>query len=330
MRNVGIFAARLLMGTWFLFLLPSAGVEAQIPGGQTVDVDLEAAKFKAFILEQVRPVLESWQDAWRGQGTGSLESHYTADAVLAAPGGVLVGGREPIAQYARSMRLAGRSLSASMLDLDPSEKLACVYGTWAAPGAVGEAATGRHVTVLAKIDGQWMIRSQLFSADAAAANPFPGIARPEPLPALATRITPDSTTGRKSVAPMVRETQKGISAGRRRAYLQLATTMASFRRAWAGGDAKGMTELLHDAARVQFPGLSPIAGDVSREDMDVVLAGYGPLNSVEVDFEMSGSLAWLSGRYYVERPSGGARSGNYIAVFRNRGSGWRIRVLVFG
>jgi hypothetical protein len=110
--------------------------------------------------------------------------------------------------------------------------------------------------------------------------------------------------GRKSVAPIVGETRKGISAGRRRACLRLASTLASFRHAWAGGDAKGMMELLHDAARVQFPGLSPIAGDVSREDMDVVLAGHGRLNSVEVDFGLSGSLAWLSGRYHVERPSG--------------------------
>jgi hypothetical protein len=72
-----------------------------------------------------------------------------------------------------------------------------------------------------------------------------------------------------------------------------------------------------------------MSGRVTPADLGNMLSEYGGLATAELDFEYGGALAYLSGRYFVERTSGTPQSGSHMAVFQNLGSGWRIRALLF-
>ena len=101
------------------------------------------------------------------------------------------------------------------------------------------------------------------------------------------------------------------------------------RRAWGEWNPKALKGLMVDDAWLVLPGEGGTGAALSPAELDKVLPEYGSLNTAEVDFESSGTLAYLSGRYYVQRRSGPAASGVYTAVFQNLGSGWQIRSLVF-
>jgi ketosteroid isomerase-like protein len=159
-------AARLFVGSALLLtaLLPD-GLGAQIPGGRSVNYDRERATFRTSILNQIRPVMEAWEGAWRGDVGPTVESLYSPDAVVAVRDSIL-GGRQALADFAQSARSEVGALVPSLLDFDASDKLAYVYGAWSATAPQGGIrATGRLVTVLRKDGEGWKIRSQLFSAD---------------------------------------------------------------------------------------------------------------------------------------------------------------------
>jgi len=287
---------------------PSSHLAAQIPGASSVNVDREVARFRASILEQVRPVMDTWQDAWRGQGDRSIESHYAPDAVLALPDGSMIGGREEIAGFADTARSGIGALLTSLRDFEPADRMAFVYGTWDASTRSGGAReTGRHATILKKMDDQWLIRSQMLGADSIDTGIFPHIAAPQPLPPLASRA----------------------ESGRGSPYYELAAAMALLRRAWGNDDGKTLATLLRDEAVLQLPGRQAIAGSAMLVQLTEALSDYGSLNTVELDFDRGGTLAYLSGRYYVQNMQGQPRTGTYTAVFRNLGSGWRVRALLF-
>lgn len=304
-------------------LLP-VGLAGQIPGGRPTDLDLERARFRATVLGEVQPLMDSWRSAWGGQGSASVESHYAGDAVLATPGGTMIGGRAGIGEFAGAARSVVGTWSSSMLDFAAGDGLAYVYGTWRAGPTTGDAgASGRLVTVLVKVGERWMIRSQVFAADTLGADLLPVVERPEPLPGLSERVTPDPES--EAVA-----SRRILSTRRRESvYHELLAALASLRRSWTDDDARAVRELMGDDAWLQAPGRIGSAGPVGGQDLEGMLPDYGGLNTVELDFDVGGTLAYLSGRYYVEGTSGPARSGTYIATFRNLGSGWLIRSLVF-
>jgi ketosteroid isomerase-like protein len=311
-------------------LLPACLI-AQIPGASSVDVDVEAAKFRAYVLEQVRPVMESWEDAWRGENQASIERHYATDAVLAAPDGSVLGGREQIARFIQSVPVGTRAINASMLDFEPTDRMAYVYGSWSkVQSSNAPAASGRFVTMLLNEDEQWLIRSQLFAADSLSATLLPSNANAEPLPPIAGRIAPDaSASGNTDSRSVQAEQRRRATEIRRSAYSQLTAAFAALRRAWTNDDVKAVTGLMRDDAMLQPPGHGPFVAKEMLDELTRTLTVYGTLNTVELDFELSASLAYLSGRYYIERRVGGPRIGTYIAVFKNGGSGWLIRSLVF-
>lgn len=301
-------------------LTPSVAL-AQIPGGSASNSDRWRASFRAAVLSQVRPVMESWQRAWTGQEGASIDEHYSLDAVLAPPGGTLIGGRDQIAEFAKSARGRVAALNASMLDFDASDGLAYLSGTWdAVPADGGVGASGRIVTMLLKSEGTWLIRSQLFAADSLSAPLLPPRVQSGPLPALAQRVASNAGTLNKDYVPRQR---------RNDAYHELLTMLASVRRAWGEDDVGAIRKLLSDDALIQLPGSDSMSGRVTPADLGNVLGEYGTLNTAELDFEYGGALAYLSGRYFVERTSGTPQSGSYMAVFRNIGSGWTIRALLF-
>lgn len=301
-------------------LAPTATV-AQIPGGTSTNSERWREEFRAAVLAQVRPAMESWQSAWRGQEGTSIESRYAPDGVLGPPGGAMIGGRDEIAGFARSARRSVAGLNASMLDFDAADGLAYLSGTWSAVASDGSAgASGRLVTMLVKADETWLIRSQLFAADSLSGPLLTPPAHPGRLPPLAQRVALDSATLRPGL---------GGTARRTSSYHELLSLLASLRRDWTRHDAKALRKLMTDDATLQPPGWESTSGSLTPKDLAHVLREYGSLNTAEQDFEYGGTLAYLSGRYYVAQATGAARSGNYIAVFRNLGSGWLIRALLF-
>jgi len=295
-------------------LVPSV-LGAQIPGGKGEDVDLQAAQFRAAVLGEVNPLLASWRDAWSGRGDVSIESHYADSALLVIPGGTVLRGRRQIGVFAGRARLATGGLTTSMLDFDAGDGLAYIYGNWEARPVAGTGmGTGPHITVVMKDRGRWLIRTQvLASADSPSAGPM--------------HVVTESA----SMTPLTADRiGSGSGAGAHRAlYGQLSTTLATLRAAWTSGDASAIEALLRDDALLQLPDGAPSMGGVAAADLAVALPSYRNLHTVELDFQRSGTMAFVVGRYYAERRSGGARTGLYIAIFKNSGGGWLIRALMF-
>jgi ketosteroid isomerase-like protein len=293
-----------------------------------VSFDRERATFRASILKQIRPLMDSWQGAWRGDVGPSIESFYAADAVVAVEDSMMCGS-QTLADFAHAARRSVAGLAPSMLDFDASEQLAYVYGAWDATSAGGgERASGRVVTILRKSDGGWVIRAQIFSPDSTAAEFFRAVDQKEPLPSLERRVA----VGSRAVVPTKRgdhERQDAKSVKRIAAYRDLMSTLASLRNAWSNDDAEAVEALMRKDAWVQLPGVTDWAGHMSSTDLGKILSDFGVLHTAELDFDYGDTLAYLSGRYYVEQSSGPPRSGSYVAVFQNLGSGWLIRSLVF-
>jgi ketosteroid isomerase-like protein len=308
-------------------ILP-AGAGAQIPGGRSLNVDRERATFRATILKQIRPMMDSWQGAWRGDVGPSLESFYAPDAVVAVRDSMM-GGSETLGDFAEAARRSVAGLAPSMLDFDASERLAYVYGAWDATSARGgERAAGRVVTILRKTEGEWVIRLQVFSADSAAGDLLKPVTQEEPLPSLERRVA----VGSRAVVPTKRgdgERQDARTVQRISVYRDLISTLASLRAAWSRDDAEALTDLMRKDAWVQLPGVADWAGHVTSADLNRILRDFGTLHTAELDFDLGDTLAYLSGRYYAERSSGPSQSGSYVAVFQNLGSGWQVRSLVF-
>lgn len=317
-------AAGLFLG---LVSLPRGGA-GQIPGGRSVDPDRERATFRATVLNQIRPVMDAWEGAWRGDVGPSIGSFYTPDAVVAI-GDSLMGGSPTLANFARSARRGVAALAPSMLDFDAAERLAYVYGAWNLTSSTGDRhGTGRMVTLLRKSGGEWRIRSQIFGVDSVAVQLLRVARQADPLPSLERRVA----VGAKAVVPAQagqRERQDARTIRRIAVYRELIAALATLRSAWSTDDQEALISLLRDDAWLQLPGVQDWAGRMAPDEWQGVLSRFGSLYTVELDFDYSGTMAYLSGRYYAELSSAPARSGSYVAVFQNLGSGWLIRSLLF-
>ena len=309
-----------------LTLLPTAGA-AQIPGGRSLSFDQERATFLATMLGQVRPVVDAWEASWRGDRADPVRL-YAPDAVVAVRDS-MIGGPRSLEAFARAVREDVGAPSASMLDFDASDRLAYVYGAWSATSPQrGTTAQGRIVTVLRKDDGDWTIRSQLFSADSAAGGLYAALEQVEPLPSLERRVA----VGVRAMVPVGRgdrEKQDLRAVQRISAYHELIGIMAATRMAWSADDTEGLSALMRENAWVQLPGVADWAGHVSVEDLRRVLGDYGELHTAELDFDYGSTMAYLSGKYWAEQGAGAPLTGSYMAVFQKLGSTWLIRSLTF-
>lgn len=335
LRAHGLFSrksggARGLAGwvTVLLIVLLPGGLAAQIPGGRSHNFRGERARFLAAALGQIRPVMDSWAAGWRAEGSPPVEDLYAPDAVVGVQD-YFLGGEQALADFTRTVRDRAGALVPSMLDFDASDGLAYVYGTWSASSPQAGTHIGRRlVTVLRKDEGGWAIRFQMFGADSASAELFGAVEPTEPWPSLERRVAVGSRAFIPSM-PGDRERQDRRSVKRIATYHEVIRALASVRTAWNAGDTDAFAELLREGAMVHPPGGGTWPGTSRPAELKKVLDGYGRLYTVELDFECSGTMTYLSGRYFTETDSGPPLSGNYVAVFQNLGSDWQIRSLLF-
>ena len=113
----------------------------------------------------------------------------------------------------------------------------------------------------------------------------------------------------------------------------MSSAFARFRQAWGAGDLAAARDLFTEDVVFGSPRGEVVAG---RGEVMTLLesegSGFGsPLFTVPVDFNAGGRMAFVLGRYVIERPgtSEGLISGTVMTVFRVEGSDWRIRALIF-
>lgn len=113
-------------------LLPPVRVDAQIPGASKLNMDVDVARARAEAMAAARTFFDGLEDAWRGEGAASLESHYLDEATVSAPRGPWIAGAQ-VAEFARAARLAAPDMRVSIVDFEHSEHMAYLFGAWEAP-----------------------------------------------------------------------------------------------------------------------------------------------------------------------------------------------------
>lgn len=288
---------------------------AQIPGASRLNVDVDVARARAAAMAEARTFLDALEDAWRGRGDAPPGHYYLDAAALSPPGGPWIGGGE-IGAFADAAREAAPNLRMSIVDFEHSEAMAYLFGTWEAERPDGTGESGRHVTMLMKTGDEWRIRAQLFVTDSLGPSLLGAASQPEPLPSLSDRID-TNLVGRAG------------STVRRSAYSQAALILTELRRAWNTGNSEAVARVIGPEALVDLPMGRAAAGDVGPFFENTVFLAYRRLTAADLDFDVNGSLVFVSGRYLVEQRAGRPRLGTWLAVLRNGGSGWQIRTIVF-
>ncbi len=131
----------------------------------------------------------------------------------------------------------------------------------------------------------------------------------------------------------------GFSAGQGRAeyyaeaYTTLSAMIGTWQAAWREDRLDRVTELYTENARLVAPHGATLSG---RQQIRLLLAGWlaetdGIETTVE-DFDASGGLAYVSGKFRFDRVREGVSTpvyGSYFAVFYRKGRNWLIRSQVF-
>lgn len=297
-------------------LISPGGVEAQMPGGRSVDVARLRGDFYSQMTSKVREVMDSWQATWRGVGKEPLFRLYGKDATLVQPGGSAIQGRDQIRRFSESVLPFTSGLRSGMQNLEAVEGMAYLSGYYAVDPVRPDRApsTGRHFTIIMLEGGDWVIRNQFFLPDSGTAG-FPGLVEAEFLEPL--------TNSR------VRSGPRGPS--RFMAFGDAEYVLMAFRDAWARGDAADAASFFEPGAWVRFPNETPNSPrDQSLEErLKEGISHFKDLLSVEVDFDRRDRLSFTLGRYHALGVDRSDASGHFLMVLRYDGSAWLIRSLVF-
>src|SRR5262245_34310184 len=112
-----------------LTLLPSAAYAQLMPGGRSVDVDLQRAQFNEVMLKSARETMQALQDAWpTAAGAEQIGKLYHDAATIVQPGGALISGAPAIRALTDSLRARARQATLALTDFEASEGIAYVYG----------------------------------------------------------------------------------------------------------------------------------------------------------------------------------------------------------
>jgi ketosteroid isomerase-like protein len=302
---------RLVPSLVLLLALSARPVAAQLlPGGRSVDVDLQRSQFNSVMLKAIRAVTQSWQDAWPiAGGTNRLVELYSQEATIVQPGGALISGNTALRQFTDSLRVGVREATLAFTDFEASEGIAYIYGplTMEARRPGGSGLAGQHLTVLKREQKGFRIRAQLL------VMPTAGPVFPH-LPAL-------HPSGPLTVQAMANRAQ----VARFRSANDL---LASLRAAWTQKDTTALFALFGEHALVQLPGESAAVGTLARRALSNLVERSSNLHLVTLDYDGSGRLIVLMGRYYLER-AGVGTSGYVAFILAGDGSTLQVRSLVF-
>lgn len=137
-----------------------------IPGSQGGTAAMHMAEYYADVMSHVDETMSSWRSAWRRDDLETLSSIYMDGALLLFPDEEPTWGREAIRTVlgARIGEIGEGQLSVG--DVHASGKLAYVGGRFffevQSGDRAGQRISGYHVTIFFRVDGVWMIRSQVF------------------------------------------------------------------------------------------------------------------------------------------------------------------------
>ncbi|MEX2282407.1 MAG: nuclear transport factor 2 family protein [Gemmatimonadota bacterium] len=291
---------------------PLAAWGQDLPGGRSVDVDLQRAQFNALMIKTVREFNTAWQNAWPVVSNGNrLADHYNAEATLLQPGGALISGQPAIRAFTDSLRTQVRDATLALMDYDASEGIAYYYGSFQmSPRQPTDLdITGQHFTVLKRESKGFRIRAQLLMANegTSALPRFPAAHPGGPL--TVTAMSNKGTVDR---------------------YRSANALIHALHQAWSRSDSTALLSLFHGDALIQLPGQQAgNRGTQARRDLTGYIARSGELHMVTLDFEGAGRMSIVIGRYYLEVTGGTSVDGYFGLVMTGYGDDWRIRSLVF-
>jgi ketosteroid isomerase-like protein len=280
---------------------------AGVPGGTGYAGGRNRSAYYAEVIGRSNEVMAEWRDAWGEDDAERAASMYHPDALLMLPGRGPVVAREGIAMaLGEYLPNAGR-IQAGMVDFDGSDRMAYISGAFNLEmrddRGVRHPISGQHVTVLFRERGDWRIRAQLFKPDG------PVLEGP-PLPGQLT-VVPEGAPLAGAVEPF-----------------------ASWVEAWADADADGVAEFYQEEGALILPHGQPTytRAAIAEELMDFLPAS-GEVEAEMLDFDQSGRIAYVMGRFEMEDSESGGTDGtvsgdHFTILFRN-GRDWFIRFQMF-
>jgi hypothetical protein len=286
-----------------------------MPGGPPVEVDRLRGEFYSQMIEMVRGVMMSWQEAWKDQGDTPLEDVYSSGAVMHQPGGIPLKGREALREFASTALPFSRDVTAGMYDLEATEGMAFFSGAYAIQPSRADRGpnTGTHFTVIALERDEWVIRAQFFQWDTASAS-FQAIMAGD------------------AMEPLTNEDVRSARRGdiRFAAYSDAQFLMLAFRDAWSRGDALDAAGFFDDDAMVILPGDAPNrTSEPLPHRLEDAFLRYPSLLTVDLDFDQRDRLCYTFGRYHAQGRDGADKPGHFMIVLKNDGREWKVRALVF-
>lgn len=319
-----IRSALLLLG---FLAAPAGSLSAQsgVPGGDPRDGDRMRAEFYAHVLARTDTLMRRWSAAWRSDDAAAAAGLYAENAVLVLPDGRLVVGRDMIGRSLEEGLPRMGEIQAGRRDFDASERMAYMAGParFETGGMISarSASRGSHATVAIRTDDGWRIRLQLFQLRPGAESlplsaPGRGVVTPD---------RPDAVIdGRGPARPYYERTFAAVT----RAVGDLSV-------AWQDGDLHrarslyGPDALLHSPLDGEdYVGASAVAGHLPG-----LVSRGGQVHMAVLDFDASGRMAVVYGRYLVERARGADRenlTGPYVLVYRLERDEPRIRAHLMG
>jgi hypothetical protein len=283
-----------------------------IPGGRTVDVDLQRAQFNSVMLKTIRATIDVWQLGWPiAGGRNRIVEQYSEAATLVQPGGALISGTDAIRAVTDSLRARVRSATVAFTDFEASEGIAYIYGPLTLDPRVPTlaAVNGQHLTVLKRESKGFRIRSQLLLT-AKGEGGFP-------------RLPARHPSGPLTIQAMA---HPAIVARYRNAHDLLNQVHV----AWSNSDTTQLFSLLSENVLVQLPGQAEgVVGLLARRELANLLDRAGDLHLATLDYEGASRISVLVGQYYLELEAGTAATGYFAMVLAGEGNVWKVRSLVF-
>jgi len=307
MRRIYVMVSLGFLSSGVLYTPVAA--QAGVPGGDGRRAEEFRAEYDARVLARIDSVLAGWQRLWRENRPERVGSLFYEEALLILPDGVPLLGSAEIELRMEELLPRVDEVRTGQSWFEASERLAFVVGAYelelAGDYGGGGTVAGRHVAVLMRRDDQWRIRSQIF---------FPGSEGPY-LPddgSVGGPLDPDHA--RRSL-----EDRGNWQEYYEETFERAGRTLGEIARAWREGEVGTATELYAEDAVLWGPEGEELQG---REEIGRWLIRELPrteeVHMAFLDFDASGRLAVLHGRYLLGRrgAGGGSVVGPYILLLR--------------